>query len=387
MKISRIQTLVVKAPVHDRFGGQTSSPLTFPGTDYYFESEWREVYSRKSEALLVRIDTEEGLHGWGESQAPIMPEVAKIIIDRLLAPLLIGCDPRQTNVLWDRMYNAMRARGHTTSFMLDAISGIDIALWDIKGKAAGESVASMLGGPFTSALPGYISGLRAPTDEGRAELAARYFGEGYVAIKLYLGRGIEEDLAHARAVRQKVGNGKRIMSDLFWNYTLPEAERLGRALQELGVEWIESPLAPEDIRAHSKLADALQVSIAVGEPLRTRYQFLEWFERRALDIAQPDVARCGLTEGKRISDLASAWHIPVAFHLGVSLGVAIAATWQLAAAVPNFYILELEPPMLELSNHFLTEQLRIESGQAVLPKGPGLGIDVNMDALREWTIE
>ncbi len=153
MRISQIQTFVVKVPMHDRFGGQTERPSTLPGTNYYFEAEWKEIYSDRSESLLVRIDTDEGVHGWGECQSPIVPDVAKTIIDRLLAPVLMGRDPRQTNVLWDRMYTTLNGRGQTAGFMLDAISGIDIALWDIKGKIAEEPISSLLGGPSRRAFP------------------------------------------------------------------------------------------------------------------------------------------------------------------------------------------------------------------------------------------
>lgn len=384
MKITRVETFVVKIPHHDRFGGQVAPPKTFPGSGYYFEEEWNEAYADQIQSLLIRVETDDGLHGWGESQAPIVPEAARDLIDRLLGPMLVGSDPRQTNVLWERMYKSMHVRGQITGFMLDAISGLDAALWDLKGKAAGEPVSGLLGGPFCDRLPAYISGLRAPTVEARAELAQKYFEEGYPAVKLYLGRGVEEDIASARSVRERVGDGKRLLSDLFWMYTLPEAERLGRALQDLGIEWIEAPMPPEDVPGHARLAGALEVAVAVGEPLRTRYQFREWIERRALDIAQPDVARCGITEGKRIADLAGAYHLPVAFHVGVCLGVAMAATWHLAAATPNFYIQEHEPPMFDLSNRLFKEPLRVEGGHAVVPEGPGLGVDVDMEALRAW---
>src|ERR1700728_97806 len=384
MRISRVQTFVIKVPAHDRFGGQTDRPSTLPGTNYYFEAEWKEIYSNHTECLLVRVDTDEGVHGWGECQSPIVPEVAKTIIDRLLAPVLTGCDPRQTSVLWNKMYTTLNGRGQTAGFMLDAISGIDIALWDIKGKIAEEPISSLLGGPFNTHFPSYVSGLRAPSDEARAELAAGCLAEGFAAVKLYLGRGVERDIAQAKAVRDRVGSEGRLMADLFWKYTLSQAERLGRALQELNVEWMESPLQPEDVHGHAKLAKSLDIAIAIGEPLRSRYEFLDWFQYAALDIAQPDVARCGITEGKRIADLASAWHLPVAFHLGVCLGVGIAATWQLAAATPNFLIMEHQPPLLEISNQFLTSPLRIERGEVIVPQGPGLGIDIDLNALREW---
>lgn len=384
MKISKIETFVIKSPVHDRFGAQTAKPRLLPNSDYYQEAEWREFYSQRTEALLVRVETDEGLWGWGESQSPLVPEAARTIIDRLLAPMLLGCDPRQTSVLWDRMYHSMNVRGQVNGFMLDAISGLDIALWDVKGKAAGQSIASLLGGPFCTRIPLYVSGLRAATRQKRAGLAQQYLAQGFRAVKLFSGKGMREDIAEARAIRERVGTGKGIFCDLLCRYNLPEAQNIGHALEELDIGWIESPLAPEDVRGHAKLAEALQLAVAAGEALRTRYQFLDWFEKRAIDIAQPDVARSGITEGKRIADLASAWHIPIAYHLGVSMGVAIVATWQLAAATPNLYIVEHEPPMFELSARFFKEPPKIEKGMAVLPDKPGLGVDVDLNAISEF---
>src|SRR5262245_59977156 len=111
MKITRIETFTVKIPRHDRFGGRPEEPQAFPESDYYFESDWREVYSRKTETLLIRVSTDEGIHGWGESQSPIVPEVAKTIIERLLTPMLLGHDPLCTSALWNRMYESMNVRG------------------------------------------------------------------------------------------------------------------------------------------------------------------------------------------------------------------------------------------------------------------------------------
>lgn len=385
MKIDRIRTFAVKMPYHDRLGGQTTTPAVFPGSDYYFEDDWRQVYARRTQTLLVRIDTDDGLYGWGESQAAIVPEAAQSVIQQLVGPLLLGADPRQVDVLWDRMYRSMNVRGHFTGFMLDAISGVDIALWDIKAKAAGEPLTRLLGGPFHERLPAYVSGLRAPSDEARAHLAAEYFTNGYAAVKLFLGRGIEADVAQSRAVRDRVGPSARLLADLFWVYSLEEAIRLGRELQDLGIEWMEAPLQPEDIRGHAALAQALDVAIAVGEPLRTRYQFVQWLQENALDVAQPDLGRCGITEGRRISDLVSTFHHPIAFHLPVCLGVAIAATWHVAASVPGFYIQEHQPSMLDLSNQLLTEPLEIDKGELVVPMTAGHGVDVDLSALATYT--
>ncbi len=384
MKIDRIRTFVVKMPYHDRFGGQTKVPSVFPGSDYYFEDDWREVYARRTQTLLIRVDTDDGVYGWGESQAPIVPEAAQSVIEQLLGPMLLGQDPRQAEALWDRMYRSMNVRGHVTGFMVDAMSGLDIALWDIKAKAAAEPLARLLGGPLRDRLPAYVSGIRAPTDEARADLAARHFADGYAGVKLYLGHGVQADVAQARAVRDRVGPRARLMSDLFWAYSLETAARLGRELEALGVEWIEAPLQPEDIRGHAALARTLDINVAVGEPLRTRYQFAEWLAQEALDIAQPDLARCGITEGRKIASLAATFHRPVAFHLGVCLGVGMAATWHVAASVPEFYIQEHHPPMLELSNRFLTTPLRMDRDGLVVPAGPGHGADVDLGALAPY---
>jgi galactonate dehydratase len=283
------------------------------------------------------------------------------------------------------MYRSMNGRGHFTSFMVDAISGLDIALWDLKAKAAGEPLVRLLGGPFRDRLPAYVSGIRAPTDDARAELAAKHFADGYAGVKLYMGHGVEADVAQATAVRERVGPDARLMADVFWVYSLESALRLGRQLQALGVEWIEAPLQPEDIAGHAALARELNMNVAVGEPLRTRYQFAEWLRREALDIAQPDLARCGITEGRRIAELSATHHRPVALHLGVCLGVGMAATWHMAAALPGFYIQEHQPPMLDLSNRFLTAPLRMDRDGLVVPMTPGHGADADLQTLTAYT--
>lgn len=212
-------------------------------------------------------------------------------------------------------------------------------------------------------------------------MAKNFYEQGFAAIKLYIGRGVEADLTKVLELREAVGNGKRILADAQWRYTPAEAEQVGRGLEELGVEWFETPVLPENLRGQARLAAALQIAITGGESMRTRFEFRDWFEQCALDIAQPDIARCGITEGKRIAELAEIYQVPVALHLGMSLGVANAATWHVAAAIPNFYIQEIHPPLVELSNKFFKQPLEISGGQAVVPDRPGLGIDIDRAVL------
>lgn len=365
----------------DRFGSQHTDPAALAGGLYHFEKEWNEVHPTVSQCVLVYIETDEGLHGWGECQAPIAPEATREIIDQLLGPMILSADPHAVNFLWNRMYRSMAGRGQITGFMLDAMAGIDIALWDIKGKAAGVPVFRLLGGPCRQRLPLYVSGLRGTTHRSRISMAKDFYKQGYAAIKIYIGRGAEADLSFLKSLREAIGPDKRLLTDAQWSYTEAEAERVGRGLEELGVEWFETPVLPENVKGHARLASALQIAVTAGESMRTRFDFREWFEQGALDIAQPDIARCGITEGRRIAEMAEAYHVPIAFHLGMSLGVANAATWHVAAAIQNFYIQEIHPPLVELSNRFFREPLEIERGEAVLPNRPGLGIDVDRDAL------
>lgn len=383
MKITRVETLIVRIDLLDRFGGQGAGPAALAGGLYHFEKEWNEVHPTVSQCVLVRVETDAGLHGWGECQAPIAPEATREIIDQLLGPMVLGSDPHAVNQLWNRMYRSMAGRGQVTGFMLDAMAGIDIALWDIKGKAANLPVSHLLGGPCRTTLPLYVSGLRGATSEARSAMAKDYYVQGYAAIKVYIGRGAAADLAFLRVLREAVGADKRILADAQWSYTEAEAERVGRGLEALGIEWFETPVLPENVAGQARLAAALTIPVTAGEGLRTRFEFRASLESGAIDIAQPDIARAGITEGRRIAEMAEAFHVPVALHLGLSLGVANAATWHVAAAIPNFYIQEIHPPLVEVSNRFLLEPLKIENGEAVVPTGPGLGIDIDRKALAE----
>jgi D-galactarolactone cycloisomerase len=384
LRIDRVRTFAVKIPYHDRFGGQSERPRLLPGGEYYFEAGWNEVYAAATQTLLIRLDTDAGLHGWGESQAPIVPEAAQAVVDRLLGPMLIGADPADPAALRDRLYRSMNGRGHFTGFMLDAIAGCDIAVWDIAAKAAGQPLCRRLGGPHRDRLSAYVSGLRASSTAARADLARELVARGYAGIKLYLGHGVDRDIGEAAAARGAVGAAGRLSADVFWAYRSEDAVRLGHTLEALGVEWLESPLAPEAVDAHARLARTLAIPIAVGETLRTGFQFADWLDRGALDIAQPDVARCGITEAQRIARLCAARGRPVALHLGVCLGVAMAATWQLAAALPDFLIQEHHPPMLDLANRVLVEPLRQDGGALLVPTAPGIGVDVDLASLEPY---
>ena len=387
MRIERVEVFVVKIARHDRFGGQTAPPATLGRSDYYFEAEWEEIYATKIQGMLVCLTTDSGLEAWGEGQAPIVPEVAASVINHLLAPVLLGEDPLRHAWLRDRLTGTMRNRGQVAGFMLDAVAAVDNALWDLKGRHYGAPVAELLGGPYRRRLDAYVSGIRAPTTDTRVELAARHLAHGFAGVKAYLGRGLSADVAEVEALRDGLGPGARLEADCFWRYDLADAVRLGRALDRCAYEWMEAPMDPGDVAGHARLARAIDTRVAVGEPIRSAEAFHPWLQAGAIGLAQPDVVRIGITESRRIAELAALFGVNVGFHVGVCLGIGMAATWSLAAAVGNFQIQEHEPVMLEATNVFLTPALQEAGGTLLLPDGPGLGVGVNRTALAPLVAE
>lgn len=388
MKIATVEIFIYKLDQHYQIRGTDETPGRLPGTDYYLEPHLRQAYSRKVESCLVKITTDGGISGWGEAQAPLLPESAASILKHLVGPYLLGRDPLQRSVIADHLYHINNIRGHESGFMLDALAAVDIALWDIAGKHHDVPVCQLLGGPFRTELTAYVSGLRQPTLDEQAEAARGYVDEGFEGIKLFLGHGLATDRETVRRIRDAVDADTRLFADVLWRYRVDESTRFGRLLDELGYEFLEAPLAPEDLAGHRQLVQSLDLSIAVGEALRTAWEFAPWIaEPRALGVAQPDVVRCGITNAIKISHLCEAHRIPVAPHIGVCTGVGMAATWQFAAAIPNFLIQEYQLQLTERANTILSTPLEARNGKLIVPTRPGIGVEVDETALAEVTAD
>ncbi|MDH2912974.1 mandelate racemase/muconate lactonizing enzyme family protein [Kosakonia sp. HypNH10] len=380
MKISRIDCFPLKITTPQAYlGGEVKAS----DSDYYYRPEYRCVYSRKMETCLVKITTDSGHVGWGEALAPVVPQVIAELITQLFAPLLTGQSPFASQVLNARMYDAMRDRGHITGYHIDALAAVDIALWDLKGQILNQPVYQLLGGAFREQIPCYVSGLPEPDLPARCALALRWQQKGFNAIKLALGYGVQQDIENVRAIRDALGPQASLFLDAHWNYSVAQAAELANALHPLGVGFLEAPLLPEDIAGHRELRAKSPLPIALGETERTRYQFRPFIEQRAMDIVQPDVGRTGITELMHIASLAQTWNLQVAPHLSVGLGPCIAASIHVAAALPNLFMLEYQPPVFELANQLLVTPLVCEAGHYTLPQGAGLGIAINEARVRE----
>ncbi len=409
MKIKDIEAFVVRAPLegakpHWGAGFWAKDPNVHPGlaqsdpgdatTEYPPIWRFRALYANSLDAVVVRISTDTGVVGWGEAHTPVAAEASKAIVDCLLAPLVYGRDPLDIQPIWELMYSTMRMRGHNSGFMLEAMSGIDIALWDIAGQALGVPVAKLMGGQMRDRIPVYASSLpRVHVSAGEAgwrglgEAAAALAEEGYRAIKVKLGIDIEQDRHALRVLREAVGPDVALAIDVNGAYDLALARMAGRMMEEEGALWLEEPLMPENLRGYAQLAETLDIIVAAGECLDNRWIFNDYFAAGAMDLAQPDVSRAGgLSESKRISDLADLYGVPFAPHVSIGTAIYMAASLQWAAAGPNLMMCEWPLEQSALGNGILAEPFQFERGVVRLADRPGLGIVVDEAALRKWEV-
>ena len=385
MVIEKIEVFPLKIKKEHVYLGN-STGLDSP-YDYYLRPEYRCPYSKNMETVYVKLTTDTGISGWGEALAPVLPDVTGKIVGSLFTPVLLGADPLNIRVLWNELYDLMRDRGYYSGFMVDAITAVDCALWDIVGKVTQMPVYQLLGGAYRMSIPAYISGLPVEGLEEKVKLAQSWKDQGFQAIKLHIGYGMEEDIRIMTALRKALGADYKLMIDAHWNYTVAQAVKLARKLEDLDVEFLECPLNPEDLNGYAELSAAVDIPVALGESDRTHWQYKDILDKKSCDILQPDVGRCGITELMRIAELAELYGRPVAPHLSVGQAGCIAATLHCDAAMYNFYgMQEYQPSIVPVANEFLVRPIVCENGHLRLPDGPGLGIEFDEDKIKYYSM-
>ncbi len=339
-------------------------------------------------ATIVEMTTDEGITGWGECIGRLGPGVTRSIIDEILAPALIGENPMEIEGLWQRMFNLMRYRGHTRGFFLEAISGIDMALWDICGKRMGLPVHRLMMGCNRKAVPAYASSIFFDTPEKMAEIAAELVERGFSAIKVKVGQGVETDTVCMKKIRQTVGPDIRLMVDANSAFGAVDAARLGRVLDELNVIWFEEPVPPDNLEGYKHLSMKLDAAIAAGEGEFSLYGVRSLLENGVI-VFQPDVARAGgISEVRKMAVLCQAFQAEFAPHTGASSAICMAASLHLSAAVPNLMIYEHMVGENPLAEVLLETPLPApKDGMIAIPEGPGLGIELDRKALEKYKLD
>ncbi len=344
----------------------------------------------KSDAVLILVDTDEGLTGMGASLGS--PETVSAIVKYDLAPALVGEDPMYSEFLWEKMYNGSRwkpalERGHSQpadgrrGVTMEAVAGVDIAIWDVKSQALSVPVYKALGAVRDS-IRGYGSGGWAPGDEAEQEMGG-YAAKGFSAVKMRVvgrdGFSVENTVRRVSAARRGIGDDVELMIDAHGSLDVSTAIRLARRLEEYDLAWFEEPISPDDHPGLAEVRRSTIIPIATGEREFTRFDFEDLFMHRAVDIAQPDIARAGgFTEIRRIGAMASARGIRLAPHAWGS-GVLFAASIHVAMSAPNCHVLEVSQGYMPMMNELFNEPYDIRDGTVYAPKTPGLGFTLRDD--------
>jgi D-galactarolactone cycloisomerase len=347
-------------------------------------------------SCIVEVVTDAGITGWGECYGPAA--VNKTIIETQYRQRVIGRDPFDVEVVWEDLYNRIKDYG-LTGMTIAALSGIDIALWDIMGRALGKPIHKLIGGAHRTEVTAYATGLyfidMDRLVEEAVEEAQDFAGQGFRAIKMKIGLGDPKlDLRRIRAVREAIGPDVKLAVDANHCFTVPQAIRLGRAMEELDILWFEEPISPEDHDGYVEVTRALDMAVAGGENDFTRWGFRDVIARKAMDIVQPDVcAAGGISECRKIAAMASAHGVECVPHAWGS-AIGLAATVQFLAALPDTPpafrsmspMLEFEQTPNPLRDHLALEPIVQRGGIVRVPDGPGLGIEVDRKILAQYKV-
>jgi len=376
---------------------------------YELEDElgYSQQYYKHRTAHLVEIETDENITGWGECFGPGNIALAnKFIVEKVIQPLIKGENPTNKEYIWHKVYNSLRDSGQK-GMPIQALSGIDIALWDILSKKANLPLYQLLGGKCNNQIPvyGYGMMLQEKPVEQLIELFQKEAKEikekNFKAMKMKIGIGPKNDLKLVKAVREAIGDDYKLMVDANHAYNLSDALQVGKGLDEMNIYWFEEPVAPEDYEGYKELKKKLNTNIAGGEAEFTKYGWNQLIKNRCVDIVQPEVCGLGgITEYLKISALAQSNFIPIINHVwGTALSIAV--NLHLLTAMPDMPGgLFPSKPMLEFDttskNKFITElteekfsildEVKNNNGFAKPLEGIGIGINPSKDFIKKYEV-
>lgn len=368
-------------------------PLSYPlGEGNGYGSARGTVEQRTS--TLIRVESTSGMVGWGEAFGP--PQTIATLISELLSDIIVGMDPFEVESLCEKNYAGLYHFG-SSGLIQSAISGVDIALWDLLGRELGQPIAQLLGGfertevtPYASTM--YITNWGQDPIEP-VEAAAK---EGFTAAKIKIGRGLDDDIERVKIARKALGDDATLMVDFNGNYRPEQAITVAREIAPFDVYWLEEPVPPENLSGYREVSAAVDIPVAAGEAAYARFDFADLIQERTIDIAQPDVCKCGgLSEARFIGKLATMENVQVSPHVWTG-AVGIAASLQYAATIPSYphstnipepFYFEFDRAENGLRTDLLDEPFDPTDGTLDIPDSPGLGVEIDERALNEYRID
>ncbi|OHV77337.1 enolase [Rhizobium sp. LCM 4573] len=373
--IASVETFIISIPREVPYLGPLKEGEAINERGYLIRKGNRTIYPSTDMTLLIKVTGESGKIGWGECYGIVAPEATKAIIDDVLGPVIVGRDPGNAAVIHEDLYDLMRVRGFFGGYYLDALAGVDIALWDLAGKNLGVPVSTLLGGRRHDTIRAYVSGLPKATLKERCDLAAYWVDKGYKGIKFAAVVSEEDVVKEMAALREAVGPDIDLMVDLHWKFEAGEAIRIIRRLEPYNLYFAEAPVQPENLEGQARVAAGIGVPLAIGEELRTTYEYRPRFEARAMSIVQPEMGHTGITEFIRIGQMAQAFHMNIMPHASISVGIFMAASLQASSALQNVPYHEYQHSIFDRNLTYTHGDMASGEGTYVVPTGAGLGVE------------
>lgn len=374
-KIAQVESFIVSLPRDTPYLGPLGPGEKINERGYLVRNGNRAIYPSTDMSVLIRITADDGTVGWGETYGIVAPDAVTSIIDDVIGPVIVGRDPRDAVVIQEDLYDLMRVRGFFGGFYVDAIAGVDIAVWDLFGKLVGQPVVKLLGGQRLETVPAYVSGLPGVSLADRLELARGFVAKGFDAFKYHAAVSFDGIVAEMRTLREGLGDGVRLMVDLHWKFTAQEAVQLIDQLAPYRPYFVEAPCQPEDIEGQAHVGASVRVPLALGEEWRTVFEYRPRLERRAMSIVQPEMGHTGISQFMQIGRMAHAFHMKVIPHASIGLGIYQAASLHATAALPNAPMHEYQHSVFDRNLKYVRTAMRCDAGAFHLPEGPGLGIE------------
>jgi L-alanine-DL-glutamate epimerase-like enolase superfamily enzyme len=374
-KVKKIEAFVLTVPRDEPYlGGQHSGEVANK-RGYFVRQRNRTVYPIMDRSVIVRLETESGVVGWGETYGLVAPKAVLELINEFMGDFVVGRDAFDAAVIHEDLYNMMRFRGYGGGYYMDALAAIDIALWDAAGRCANLPVSKLLGGRRRASIPAYVSGLPKPTLKERAEFAKVWQDKGFNSFKFAAPMAVESLAEEVAGLREVLGSSARIAADMHWTCTSAEAVSQIKEMEPHGLWFAEAPVATEDLAGLADVARNVQTPIAVGEEWRTVYDAQARINVRAVHIIQPEMGHTGITEFMRMGLAAQAAHLRIIPHATIGSGIFLAASLQASSALECIVAHEFQHSIFCRNTGLITEGIECENGEYILADKPGIGVE------------